>query len=112
VTDESAFKNEVRARMAETGEKYTTARRIVIENAAIRDRLQHDFEPADVSRIEIERTADRVRVEVHSVRPSLVVGRRGEEADRIRGELAELTGKRVSLSIWEARPNPEQDAGR
>jgi small subunit ribosomal protein S3 len=112
VTDESAFKSQVRARMAETGEKYTMARRIVIEDTAIRDALQRDFEPAGVCRIEIERTADRVRIEVHSVRPSLVVGRRGEEADRIRGELAELTGKRISLAIWEARSNPAQDANQ
>jgi small subunit ribosomal protein S3 len=103
VTDESAFKNQVRARMAETGEKYTVARRIVIEDTAIREMLRRDFEPAGLSRIEIERTADRVRVEVYSLRPGLVVGRRGEEADRIRGELAKLTGRRVSLGIWEAR---------
>jgi small subunit ribosomal protein S3 len=98
--------------MAETGEKYTVARRIVIEDTAIRDMLQRDFEPAGVCRIEIERTADRVRVDVHSARPGLVVGRRGEEADCIRGELAELTGTRVSLGIWEMRdPDSEQHAG-
>jgi len=95
--------------MAETGEKYTVARRIVIEDTAIRDLLRRDFESAGVCRIEIERAADRVRVDVHCVRPGLAVGRRGEEADRIRGELARLTGKRVSLNIWETRgPDPEQ----
>jgi small subunit ribosomal protein S3 len=109
MTDESAFKSLVRARMAETGEKYTVARRIVIEDTAIRDLPRRDFEPAGVGRIEIERTADRVRVDVHSVRPDLVVGRRGEEADRIREELGRLTGRRVSLSIWQSRgPDPEQ----
>jgi small subunit ribosomal protein S3 len=113
VTDESAFKGQVRARMAETGEKYTVARRIVVEDTAIRDVIQREFESADVSRIEIERPADRLRVDVRSVRPGLVVGRRGEVADRIRDELAQLTGKRVSLGVWETRgPSPEQHAGK
>jgi small subunit ribosomal protein S3 len=113
VTDESAFKGQVRARMAETGEKYTVARRIVVEDTAIRGVVEREFGPAGVSRIEIERFADRVRVDVHSVRPGLVVGRRGEVADRIREELAELTGKRVSLGIWETRgPDPEQHSGQ
>jgi len=112
VTDASAFKRQVRARMAETGEKYTVARRIVIEDTAIRDVLQREFEPAGVSRIEIERSADRVRVDVHSARPGLVVGRRGEAADRVRDELAALTGKRISLSIWQMRDQGrEQQTG-
>jgi len=98
--------------MAETGEKYTAARRIVIEDTAIRDILQREFEPAGVSRIGIERSADHVRVDVHSARPGLVAGRRGEGADRIRDELVQLTGKRVSLSIWQLRgPEPEHPAG-
>lgn len=95
--------------MAETGEKYTAARRIVVEDNAIRDLVQREFEPADVSRIEIERIPERVRVDVHCVRPGLVVGPRGEAADRVRGELAALTGRRVSLSIWQLRgPDPAQ----
>jgi hypothetical protein len=49
VTDDSAFKRQVRARMAETGEKYTEARRIVIEDAAIRDMLHRYMEPAGKS---------------------------------------------------------------
>lgn len=112
MTDESAFKRQVRARMAETGEKYTAARRIVVEDTAIRDTLQREFEPVGDCRIEIERAADRVRIDLHSPQPGLVVGRHGEVADRIRDELAALTGKRVSLRIWEMRsPDPEQHAG-
>ena len=103
MTDDSAFKREVRARMAETGEKYTVARRIVIEDAAIRAMLHRDIEPAGVSRIEIERAPDQVRVHIFSARPSIVIGRRGAEADRIRANLAELTGTRVALYILEVR---------
>jgi KH domain len=83
VTDDSAFKREVRARMAEIGEKYTVARRILIEDAAIRAMLHRDIEPAGISRIEIERARDQVRVHIFSTRPSIVIGRRGAEADRI-----------------------------
>ena len=103
MTDDSAFKRQVRARMAETGEKYTEARRIVIEDAAIREMLHRYMEPAGISRIEIERARDRVRVDIWSARPGIVIGPRGEEADRIRADLAELTGTRVQLNIFEVR---------
>jgi small subunit ribosomal protein S3 len=87
--------------MAETGEKYTVARRIVTEDAAIRAMLHRDLEPAGISRIEIERAQGRVRVDIFSARPGIVIGRHGEEADRIRASLAELTGTRVQLNIFE-----------
>lgn len=108
MTDDSAFKRQVRARMAETGEKYTEARRIVIEDAAIRDMLHRYMEPAGISRIEIERARARdwVRVDIWSAQPGIVIGRRGEEADLIRASLVELTGTRVQLNILEVRgPN-------
>ena len=103
MTDDSAFKRQVRARMAETGEKYTVARRIVIEDAAIRAMLHREIEPAGISRIEIERPRDQVRVGIYTTRPGIVIGPRGAEADRIRANLAELTGTRVALYIWEVR---------
>jgi small subunit ribosomal protein S3 len=61
------------------------------------------------SKVEIERTRDRVRVDIHTARPGIVIGRRGAEADRIRGELEKLTGKQVQLNILEVK-NPETDA--
>jgi small subunit ribosomal protein S3 len=103
VTDDSAFKRQVRARMAETGEKYTVARRILIEDAAIRAMLHRDMEPAGISRIEIERARDQVRVGIYCTRPGIVIGPRGAEADRIRASLTELTGTRVGLYIFEVR---------
>jgi hypothetical protein len=103
VTDDSAFTRQIRARMAETGEKYTVARRIVIEDAAIRAMLHRYMEPAGISRIEIERARDRVRVDIFSARPGIVIGPRGAEADLIRANLAELTGTRVVLNIFEVR---------
>jgi len=92
--------------MAETGEKYTVARRIVIEDAVIRAMLHRYMEPAGISRIEIERARDQVRVDIFSARPGIVIGPRGAEADRIRANLADLTGTQVVLNIFEVRgPN-------
>ena len=105
MTDDSAFKRQVRARMAETGEKYTVARRIVIDDAAIRAMLHSRMEPAGILRIEIERARDQVRVDIYSARPGIVIGHRGAQADRIRASLAELTGTRVALYIFEV-PGP------
>jgi small subunit ribosomal protein S3 len=67
------------------------------------------MERAGISHVEIERTRDRVRVDIHTARPGIVIGRRGAEADRIRGELEKLTGKQVQLNILEVK-NPEVDA--
>jgi len=66
-------------------------------------------ERAGIAKVEIERTRDRVRVDIHTARPGIVIGRRGAEADRIRGELEKLTGKQVQLNILEVK-NPEGDA--
>jgi small subunit ribosomal protein S3 len=84
-------------------EKYTVARRKVIEDAAIRAMLHSHMEPAGILRIEIERAPDQVRVDIYSTRPGIVIGHRGEEADRIRANLAELTGTQVALYIFEVR---------
>ena len=62
-----------------------------------------------VSKIEIERTRDRVRIDLHTARPGIVIGRRGMEADKLRLELEKLTGKQVQLNILEVK-NPEIDA--
>ncbi len=67
------------------------------------------MERAGIAKVEIERTRDRVRVDIHTARPGIVIGRRGAEADRIRGELEKLTGKQVQLNILEVK-NPEIDA--
>ena len=67
------------------------------------------MERAGIAEVEIERTRDRVRVDIHTARPGIVIGRRGAEADRIRGDLEKLTGKQVQLNILEVK-NPEVDA--
>ena len=65
---------------------------------------------AAISRVEVERTRDRLRVDVHTARPGIVIGRRGAEADRLRAGLTKITGNaKVQLNIQEIK-QPELDA--
>src|SRR3990170_2523357 len=79
------------------------------EDVKIRRMMSKGLERAGISKVDIERTRDRVRVDIHTARPGIVIGRRGAEADRIRGELEKLTGKQVQLNILEVK-NPEMEA--
>ncbi len=82
----------------------------VIEDWKIRDYLMGQLEAAAVSRIEIERTRDRLRVDVHTARPGIVIGRRGAEADRLRRQLGRIThNANVQLNIQEIK-QPELEA--
>jgi small subunit ribosomal protein S3 len=83
----------------------------VIEDWKIRDYLMSQLESAAVSRIEIERTRDRLRVDIHTARPGIVIGRRGSEADRLKKKLEDITGlrNRIQLNIQEIK-QPELDA--
>ena len=81
----------------------------VAEDVKIRALLLKSLDRAGVAKIEIERTRDRVRVDIHTARPGIVIGRRGAEAERIRGELEKLTAKQIQLNILEVK-NPEQEA--
>ena len=81
----------------------------VAEDIKIRKLLQSNLDRAGVSNIEIERTRDRVRVDIHTARPGIVIGRRGAEAERIRSDLEKLTGKQIQLNILEVK-NPEAEA--
>ncbi len=81
----------------------------VKEDVAIRRLMSKGMERAGIAKVEIERTRDRVRVDIHTARPGIVIGRRGTEAERLRGELEKLTKKQVQLNILEVK-NPEGDA--
>ena len=81
----------------------------VKEDVEIRKMLSKGMERAGISKVEIERTRDRVRVDIYTARPGIVIGRRGAEADRIRGNLEKLTHKQVQLNILEVK-NAESDA--
>lgn len=88
------------------GQRYAD---FVAEDVRIREMLNTTLDRAGVSRIEIERTRDRVRVDIHTARPGIVIGRRGVEAERLRQDLEKLTGKQIQLNILEVK-NAETDA--
>jgi len=100
------YKSKWFADSAKPGQRY---RDYVEEDVKIRRLMTKGMERAGISKVEIERTRDRVRVDIHTARPGIVIGRRGAEADRIRGDLEKLTGKQVQLNILEVK-NPEVDA--
>jgi len=82
----------------------------LIEDWKIRDYLMNKLPNAAISRIEVERTRDRLRVDVHTARPGIVIGRRGAQADELRADLTKLTGNpKVQLNIQEIK-QPEVDA--
>ena len=72
---------------------------LVIEDWKIRDYLTKQLESAAVSRIEIERNGDRIRVDIHTARPGIVIGRRGAEAERLRKDLETITGQKNKFSL-------------
>jgi len=81
----------------------------VKEDIEIRRLMAKKMERAGVSKIEIERTREKVRIDLFTARPGIVIGRRGQEADKLRIDLENLTGKQVQLNILEVK-NPEMDA--
>lgn len=88
------------------GQRYAD---FVAEDIKIRKLMEHELERAGISKIDIERTRDRVRVDLHTARPGIVIGRRGTEADKLRARLEKLTGKQVQLNILEVK-RPDADA--
>ena len=82
----------------------------LVEDWKIRDYLRRQLPHAAVSRVEIERTRDRLRVDVYTARPGIVIGRRGAEADRLRAGLLQITGNpKIHFNIQEIK-QPELDA--
>jgi len=76
----------------------------LIEDWKIRDSIMRKLENAAISRIEIERTRDKLRVDIHTARPGIVIGRRGAQADELRAMLTKLTGNpKVQLNIQEIK---------
>ena len=88
------------------GQRYSD---FVAEDVRIREFLKKELDRAGIARIEIERTRDRVRVDIHTARPGIVIGRRGAEAERIRADLETMTDKQIQLNILEVK-NPESEA--
>ena len=74
---------------------------LLIEDFKIRDFIKKKYLFAGIPKIEIERTRDQVVVHLFTARPGIIIGRKGQEVDRLKAELEDLTGRRMELKIVE-----------
>ncbi len=81
----------------------------LVEDYHIRRMIKKRLYHAGIASVEIERTPQKLRVIIHTARPGIVIGKKGAEAEKLRKDLQEATGKDVSVDIKEIR-KPEIDA--
>lgn len=79
------------------------------EDILLRDYIKKRLYQAGISRIEMERAANRLRVSIYTAKPGIVIGRGGSEVDALRKDLEKLSSKQVSVNIVEVK-RPELDA--
>ncbi|HBR14642.1 MAG TPA: 30S ribosomal protein S3 [Candidatus Omnitrophica bacterium] len=84
-------------------------RKNVIEDQKIRLFIKKRFAQAAVSKIVIERLAEKVKIIIHTARPGVIIGRRGADIDRLKAELANISSKEISIEPREVK-NPSVDA--
>ena len=82
---------------------------LLYEDMVIRRYLKKRLGHASLSNVGIERTVKEVTINIHTARPGVVIGKKGEEVERLRGELQHLTGKHIYINIREIK-RPEIDA--
>ena len=75
----------------------------LVEDYNIRKFLKKKLEPAGISKIEIERTADRVRVIIYTAKPGVVIGRGGAEIDKLKAEVQKYTKNKLFVDIKEIK---------
>ncbi len=83
--------------------------RLLHEDLKIRDFIMKNRRQAGISKVVIERPHKKCRVTVHSARPGILIGKKGSDIEKLRGQLAKLTSSEVHLNILEVR-KPEIDA--
>ena len=81
----------------------------LVEDYKIREFLKKKLYHAGISKIEIERSADRVKVLVYTAKPGVVIGKGGAEIEKLKGELAKYSTKKVLVDIKEVK-RPDSDA--
>ena len=79
------------------------------EDLALKKDLKKRFSHAGVSRVEIERAANKLKITIHTSRPGIIIGRKGQEVDKLKQEIQKRTGKEVFINIQEIL-KPELDA--
>src|SRR3989304_750997 len=81
----------------------------LIEDEKIRNYLKARLQKSSISRIVIERTQKLVTVTIHTARPGIIIGKGGQEVDKLKEELKKITGKDIQINIFEMK-RPEVDA--
>jgi small subunit ribosomal protein S3 len=84
-------------------------REILFNDFEVREFLKKELDNAFVSKIHIERPAQSAKVTIHTARPGMIIGKRGEDIDRLREKLTQIMNVPVSLNIQEIR-KPDLDA--
>jgi small subunit ribosomal protein S3 len=82
---------------------------LLYEDVKLRERLKEKLRGAGISSIEIERAANKLMIRIYTARPGIVIGRKGAEIDKLRGEVQQRTGREVHIDIREVH-RPELDA--
>jgi small subunit ribosomal protein S3 len=82
---------------------------LLLQDIKVRDYIRKKLENASVSRVQINRPANNAHITVHSARPGIVIGRKGEDIDVLRQEISAMMGVPVQLNVEEIR-KPELDA--
>jgi small subunit ribosomal protein S3 len=78
---------------------------LLLEDLKLRDFIKGKYRFAGIPKIEIERTRDEVKVVLYTARPGIVIGRKGQEVERLQDELQNLVGRRINIKIEEiSRP--------
>jgi small subunit ribosomal protein S3 len=79
------------------------------EDLTLRRKLKERLSHAGISNIEIERAANKLKINIHTSRPGIIIGRRGSEVDKLRDDIQKKTGREVFINILEIQ-KPELDA--
>ena len=79
------------------------------EDSMIRTYIRKRFENAGISKIEVERTAKKITLTIHTSRPGYVIGKSGKEINHLEGELKKITSKDIKVLVTEIK-KPELDA--
>jgi small subunit ribosomal protein S3 len=79
------------------------------EDIALKKDLKKRFSHAGVSRVEVERAANKLKISIYTSRPGIIIGRKGQEVDKLKQEIQKKTGKEVFINIQEIL-KPELDA--
>ena len=79
------------------------------EDIRIRRMVKEKLYQAGVAKIEIERSGNQAKINIHTARPGIIIGKKGAEVDKLKAELEKSTGKQISINIREIK-KPELDA--